>query len=139
MAQTTVGIRELKARLSSYLRQVKGGAIVVITDRGKPIGRIVPTSLSVEAVEKEVVLTPRQEALCREMDYFAKIHSSLVSRYLGQYVAILDGQIVDADPDRVCIWRRVEAQYSDRPVFITRVRSEPLPPLRFVSTRLELE
>jgi prevent-host-death family protein len=40
--QTEVGIRELKARLSAYLRQVKAGGTVIITDRGEPIGRIVP-------------------------------------------------------------------------------------------------
>jgi prevent-host-death family protein len=40
--QTEVGIRELKTQLSAYLRQVKAGGTVVITDRGKPIGRIVP-------------------------------------------------------------------------------------------------
>ena len=48
MSQVTVGIRELKARLSSYVRQVKSGATVVITERGKPIGRIVPLSPSLE-------------------------------------------------------------------------------------------
>jgi prevent-host-death family protein len=42
MAQTEAGIRELKSRLSSILRQVKAGETVVITERGKPIGRIVP-------------------------------------------------------------------------------------------------
>jgi prevent-host-death family protein len=40
--QTKAGIRELKAHLSAYLRQVKAGGTVVITDRGEPIGRIVP-------------------------------------------------------------------------------------------------
>mgnify|MGYP006311753883 CR=1 FL=1 len=47
--QTEVGIRELKAQLSAYLRQVKAGGTVVITDRGKPIGRIVPLTEPVEA------------------------------------------------------------------------------------------
>jgi len=42
MAQTTVGVRELKAQFSRYLRQVAAGETVVITDRGKPIGQIVP-------------------------------------------------------------------------------------------------
>jgi prevent-host-death family protein len=41
MSQVTVGIRELKAHLSSYVRQVKSGASVVITEHGKPVGRIV--------------------------------------------------------------------------------------------------
>ncbi len=42
--QTKVGIRELKAQLSAYLRQVKEGATVIVTERGKPIGRSVPIS-----------------------------------------------------------------------------------------------
>lgn len=48
MAETTVGIRELKARLSAYLRHVRSGRTLVITRRGKPIGRIVPLRPSVE-------------------------------------------------------------------------------------------
>jgi prevent-host-death family protein len=48
MSQTTVGIRELKSRLSHYLRQVKGGATLLITERGRPVGRIVPVGLPPE-------------------------------------------------------------------------------------------
>jgi len=48
MTQTSVGIREFKAQLSSYVRQVKAGATLVITDRGEPVGRIVPMSPSAE-------------------------------------------------------------------------------------------
>lgn len=55
MAPTTVGIRELKARLSAYVRQVKAGATVVITERGKPVARIVPLSPSVETRVQELV------------------------------------------------------------------------------------
>lgn len=43
------GVRDLKTHLSSYLRQVEAGQTVVITRRGKPIGRIVPISQSTEA------------------------------------------------------------------------------------------
>ena len=42
MAQSPVSIRELKSRLSHYLRLTRKGESVVITDRGVPIGRIVP-------------------------------------------------------------------------------------------------
>lgn len=38
----SVGIREAKINLSRILRRVRHGAEVVITDRGKPVGRIVP-------------------------------------------------------------------------------------------------
>jgi prevent-host-death family protein len=42
MTQAFVSIRELKSRLSHYLRLTRKGESVVITDHGVPIGRIVP-------------------------------------------------------------------------------------------------
>lgn len=42
MAQPPVSIRELKSRLSHYLGLTRKGESLVITDRGVPIGRIVP-------------------------------------------------------------------------------------------------
>jgi prevent-host-death family protein len=44
---STVGIREAKINLSRILRRVRHGAEIVITDRGKPVGRIVPIRESV--------------------------------------------------------------------------------------------
>jgi prevent-host-death family protein len=41
MAQSVVSIRELKSRLSHFLRLARGGESVVITDRGVPVGRLV--------------------------------------------------------------------------------------------------
>jgi prevent-host-death family protein len=49
MSQVTVGIRELKSRLSSYVRQVKSGASLTITEHGKPVGQMVPIRPSLEA------------------------------------------------------------------------------------------
>jgi prevent-host-death family protein len=46
--EAEAGIRELKARLSAYLRRVKAGETLVITERGKPIGRIVPISQTMQ-------------------------------------------------------------------------------------------
>ncbi|MDR1152962.1 MAG: type II toxin-antitoxin system Phd/YefM family antitoxin [Bifidobacteriaceae bacterium] len=37
-----VGLRELRADLSNYVRQATGGATVVVTDRGRAIARICP-------------------------------------------------------------------------------------------------
>ncbi len=48
MKQTTVNIRELKSRLSHYLRLAKDGKAVEITERGTPIGRIIPTVLPIQ-------------------------------------------------------------------------------------------
>jgi prevent-host-death family protein len=41
MAESRVSVARLKARLSEYLRQVRAGEAVVVTDRGKPVARLV--------------------------------------------------------------------------------------------------
>ena len=45
-----VGIRELKDRLSGYLRSVKEGEEVIITERGRAIARIVREPSSEPAI-----------------------------------------------------------------------------------------
>jgi prevent-host-death family protein len=55
MIQLTVGVRELKARLSHYLDQVEGGATLIITVRGKPVGRIVSMTQSLDERIKTLV------------------------------------------------------------------------------------
>jgi prevent-host-death family protein len=52
---STVGIREAKINLSRILRRVRHGAEVVITDRGKPVGRIVP--VRVNAVDLDTLVS----------------------------------------------------------------------------------
>ncbi len=55
MSQLTVGIRELKERLSGYIRQVEAGATVTITVHGKPVGRIVPLGQPLEDRIREAI------------------------------------------------------------------------------------
>lgn len=38
----TAAVSELKASLSEYLSKVKAGEEVIVTDRGKPVARLVP-------------------------------------------------------------------------------------------------
>lgn len=38
----TVGARELKARLGTYLRTVRSGETLVVTDRGEPVAELRP-------------------------------------------------------------------------------------------------
>lgn len=42
MTETTIGVRDLKTHLSRHLQTVKQGGMLVITEHGKPIGRILP-------------------------------------------------------------------------------------------------
>lgn len=41
----TVGVRELKNRLSEYLRQAKSGEGVLVTDRGQVVAELTPPGL----------------------------------------------------------------------------------------------
>ena len=51
MKKTAVGSRELKTRLGRYLRQVRDGKTLVITDRGRPVAEL--TAVSVEWVGEQ--------------------------------------------------------------------------------------
>jgi prevent-host-death family protein len=42
MGMATVGVRELKNRLSKYLRRVAGGERITVTDRGQPVAVLAP-------------------------------------------------------------------------------------------------
>jgi prevent-host-death family protein len=41
-----IGIRELRQHASRYLRSVESGETIEVTDRGRPVARIVPLSRS---------------------------------------------------------------------------------------------
>lgn len=47
----SVGVKELKNRLSDYLRRVRAGEEVVITDRGEPVATL--TALEQDQVVKK--------------------------------------------------------------------------------------
>ena len=42
MQSASVGIRDAKMHLSKYIKMVQQGAEVIITDRGRPVGKIIP-------------------------------------------------------------------------------------------------
>lgn len=55
----TVGVKELKNRLSQMLGAVKGGEELLITDRGRPIARIVPEGATVSEAARLAALAAR--------------------------------------------------------------------------------
>ena len=53
---SAVGIKELKNRLTYYLRRTAQGEEIVVTDRGKPIALIQPIRSATEAATREARL-----------------------------------------------------------------------------------
>jgi prevent-host-death family protein len=60
MEENVVGIRDLKQNASEVMARVKKGESVLVTDRGRPVGRIVPLSANSldELVEAGLATTP---------------------------------------------------------------------------------
>jgi prevent-host-death family protein len=48
LKERKVGIRELKAKLSACVRDVKMGATIVVTEHGRTVARIVPEARSLD-------------------------------------------------------------------------------------------
>jgi prevent-host-death family protein len=44
----TVGVRELRQNLSRYLERVKAGEGLVVTERGRPVARLIPAGASAD-------------------------------------------------------------------------------------------
>jgi len=42
MKATRVGVREAKAHLSRILKRVRAGQEIILTDRGRPVGKLIP-------------------------------------------------------------------------------------------------
>lgn len=54
MAMTRVGLRELKNSLGAYIRRVRAGETVVVTDRGEAVAELSPPSRSKNAALLEL-------------------------------------------------------------------------------------
>ena len=54
------GVAQLKASLSRYLERVKAGQEILVTDRGKPIARLVPVSEAEKGTRRERLIAEGQ-------------------------------------------------------------------------------
>lgn len=66
LTMKNVGVAELKAKLSEYLAMVKGGEEILITERGKPIAKMVraePMGEELERLVRKGIVTPPVEPL----------------------------------------------------------------------------
>jgi len=79
----------------------------------------------------------RERQMDREMEAFRAMHAELKQRYLGQFIAMQNGTVVDSDADRVALSRRVRQTHGNAVVLITQVEQEPEREWMMRSPRLE--
>lgn len=54
MLSQNLGIREVKTNLSKLMKKVQEGQEIIITDRGKPIGKIVSVASEARSLEERI-------------------------------------------------------------------------------------
>jgi hypothetical protein len=79
---------------------------------------------------------PRQPLMLEEEKKFVAMHEQLVSQYLGQYIAMHQGQVVDCDPDELTLVERIRLNYPDEIILVREVQKALPPPLFFRSPHL---
>jgi prevent-host-death family protein len=87
-AALEVGIRELREHLSRYIAQVSDGRSIVVTDRGKPVARLIgvdqiPPSLQ-RMIDEGLVRMPTQPATPAASWKPVKAHGSVSELLLEQ-------------------------------------------------------
>ncbi|MBI5302437.1 MAG: hypothetical protein HY868_09885 [Chloroflexi bacterium] len=87
------------------------------------------TSGSVNAIVNQAVENfareQQREKLNREIAAFESMHAELKRQYLGKWVAIHKGNLVDTDEDVTQLYRRVRTQFGRTSVLIRQVTASP--------------
>jgi prevent-host-death family protein len=59
----TVGARELKNRLGKYLRMVREGSVVIVSDRGRPVAELRRIGLTLDRLQERLQFLASQRLI----------------------------------------------------------------------------
>jgi hypothetical protein len=86
---------------------------------------------------QEYIRQARRIKLRREQDAYRAMHAELKQKYLGESVAIYNGELVDHDEDALVLLRRVRQRFGSAPVLFCEVEDQPDREYVIRSPRLE--
>lgn len=89
MERNVVGARELKARLGTYLRRVRQGRTLVVTDRGQPVAELRPIAAG-SGVEAILTRLTAAGAVTRTVHEPLALFRQVVSRGRSAAAAIVE-------------------------------------------------
>ncbi|MBI5550519.1 MAG: type II toxin-antitoxin system prevent-host-death family antitoxin [Desulfobacterales bacterium] len=91
MEKTVVGIRDAKIHLSELIKKVQSGNEVILTDRGKPVGKIIsiqPRSLKLEErvkhLEERGILERRRRDPLKKVPPPLPLEKGLARKFLEE-------------------------------------------------------
>ena len=138
----TVTLRETRAAYAVTLdeAQLRQAPFAIERD-GEPVAAVVPFAEYQEFIAWRERVQPQFEksdealaALERERAAFLRLKKQLLRRYRGRFVAILNGEVIDADEDDRALTRRVYAKHGYIPIYVDKVVEE-LPVRRILSPK----
>ena len=103
---------ELPRRLIHPLQQLA-------TEQGSSIEAVVEDALTGYLREQ------RHKRLLQEMERFRAQHDQLKQQYLGHFLGMYNGRVLDHDPDGGILYNRLRQKYGDMPILIVEVTPSP--------------
>ena len=80
---------------------------------------------SLEEVVEEAIMEylreQRHKQLMQEMNRFREKHGDLKAHYLGQFIGMYDGRVLDHDHEGGLLYNRLRQEYGDLPILIVKV------------------
>ena len=76
--------------------------------------------------------------ISKESNIYRQRHAELQAQYLGQYIAMRNGQVVDHDADFQALHQRIRQRFGRTPVMITLVEDVAERPLVRHGFRMEI-
>lgn len=105
--------------LRSLPEQVVRHAKVEAARQGITLAQFVADAIE-GAVRGEEPDAELPENLVADAAWYEEHKGRLLKRYEGEYLAILDGEVADHDPDFTALSDRVFAEHGPRPIFMPR-------------------
>lgn len=94
------------------------------------------TEIDIPATAIQTLNTLRLE---QEKIAYIKLHPLLKEKYLGQHVAIYQGELIDHDRDYGMLYERIRQQYPREVIWLATVKEEPIETIHVRSPRFAAE
>jgi len=105
-------------------------------DMEEAISALIEQGLAAGEAEETVDWSEPDPTVDREREAYLALHPKLKEQYLGKYVAIYQGKLLDHDDDPAALSTRIHARHLNGFVLITQVRQEPIRTIVIRSPRI---
>ena len=85
----------------------------------------IDTSTLLEQAVRDYLDRLAEKKIIAESKAFQLLHTELLLRYQGEYVAVHNGEVVDHDTDLCVLNRRIRTRYGRTAVLLQRVTEQP--------------